>query len=167
LKTLAHKTGLSVLLLLVAVPIIYAFCFHIRQYTIRQRMKERMNEQVLQTISVQEEDVHWIIPGKETWLNGRLFDIRTYTSGNGLYTFTGSYDDEETALVMLLQKNQQKNDTADDEVLARLFELLQDIYKSNADDLLSVLIGSQQIFSTGSSSLSTVVISILTPPPQV
>jgi len=130
-------------------------------------MKEHLEKETLATISLQEKDVHWIRPGKEIWANDRFFDIKTYSAQNGIVTFTGLYDEKETALVNSLQNNQEQNSTADNELLAQLFELLQDIYSGHQHDTLSGIAYKRQLFLTETSPLSTAFLSIATPPPQV
>lgn len=129
-------------------------------------MKNRMEKEVLQTVTMDENKVKWVKPGKEAWINGRLFDIKTRSCQNGHCIFTGFFDDEETALVMELQKNHQQNKKADNDFLAQLFKLIKDVYKNSPGDQLSVPVTTRAQFLTQKSSLFSVDIPILTPPPQ-
>lgn len=128
-------------------------------------MKERMEEQWLLTVTVSENDINWVKPGKEIWLNNRMFDIKSSSNENGIYTFTGLYDDDETRLVKQLQINQQEN-SAGNKVLAQLFQLLMSPYDNLSLQLTFYKKIKTEFLLTATPRLSTQSISIITPPPQ-
>ena len=97
------------MLLAGAAPLLYSLFFHIRQQTIRDKMEEKLDKQVLHSITMAEGDIHWIRAGKEILINNRLFDIKSFTSYKGSCTFTGLFDEEETSLTQL-QNHQQRTD---------------------------------------------------------
>ncbi len=61
-------------------------------------MKEKLEQQHLQTILLPEHEVIWM-DKHEIWVNNSMFDIHTKKLEQGIYTFTGLYDEEETELV--------------------------------------------------------------------
>lgn len=145
---------------------IYTFCFHLEQHLIRQRIKERLENEQLQTIVLDAEEMNWTRSGKEAWIDGRLFDISSQRNENGLYTLTGVFDEEETALVGLLEKKQQQSNDPGDELLGQLFELLQDIYKKPAGEQPVLFTRGNLSFVSYTSPLSSISLAIITPPPQ-
>ena len=154
------------MLLLTAAPLFAIFLIQQQQKKIQYEMKDRLEEQWLLTVSVFQEDVHWIKPGKEIWLKGRMFDIKSSNIKNGTYTFTGLYDEDETMLVKQLQKNQPEN-TAGNKVLAQLFQLLMSPIDYFSLPLTFTKKIQTEFLATATPLLSTPFISIITPPPQV
>lgn len=65
-----------------------------------------MEERTLQTVVAEEYKVQWREAGREVTIDGKYFDLVTWNLENGTYTFTGVYDDEETAVMELLGKQQ-------------------------------------------------------------
>jgi hypothetical protein len=162
----ATKTTLSfILLLLAALPLAYTLIIGIPQQAIRNRMKERMQTSSLQTISVPENEVQWIKEGEEIWMNGRMFDITTSHLQNGVYDFSGLYDNEETTFVDQLKKEQQNN-PENNKQLVQLFQLLQSIYSNQQEAIIFPDHNPAGKFIPGNSPLSSQYISIFTPPPQ-
>ena len=129
-------------------------------------MKEKLEQEMLLSVTVAEDQIKWVKPGKEAWVNGRLFDVKTQSCGEGLCTITGFYDDEETALVIQLQMDQQHKTGTGDETMVQLFELLQDVFKTPLDSPLYSPVNHPENFSAREASLSSVSLAIITPPPQ-
>jgi hypothetical protein len=146
-------------------PLVYTLIIGIPQKAIQHKMKQRLETQFLQTITVSENNIVWIKDDKEIWVNGRMFDIRSSHLQDGVYVFSGLYDEDETVLAEHLQKDQQNNKT-NSKQLVQLFQLLQSFYTSPQDELISseYLPGSK--FIPGASPLASQFISIFTPPPQ-
>ena len=165
------KTSLSnivklILLLLVATPAVTAIIFQLHQQAIRHNMKERLEKQLLHTIVVAENDIHWLKAEKEIWLNNRMFDIKSSCHKNGQYLLTGLYDDDETLLVKQLQKKQQQENNSDNKILLQLLQLFPVSYEIPADEFLVFLVISRQ-FPENNFLICSHYLSIITPPPQV
>lgn len=167
LRTATKRTTTYLLLLLAAMPLLYALLIGIPQRAIQHKMKERLETQLLRTISVAKNDVHWIKDGKEIWVNGRMFDIKSsHLQKNGVYVFSGLYDEEETALLEQIQKDQQNNNS-NGKQLVQLFQLLQSFYNNPQEEIASPGNIPGGKFIPDASPLASQFISIFTPPPQI
>jgi hypothetical protein len=165
LRTATKRTTTYLLLLLAAMPLVYTLFIGIPQKAIRHKMKERLETQILHNITVAETDVHWIKNGEEIWVNGRMFDIRSSHLRNGVYIFSGLYDEEETALLEQIQKDQQNN-SDNSKQLVQLFQLLQSFYNNPQEEIVSPGNTPGGNFIADASPLASQFISIFTPPPQ-
>jgi hypothetical protein len=165
LRTATKKASTYLLLLLAAMPLAYTLIIGIPQKAIQHKMKEKLETQILQTVTVAENAIVWINDGKEIWVNGRMFDIRSSHLQNGVYVLSGLYDEEETVLVEHLQKDQQNN-SANSKQLVQLFQLLQSFYNSPQEELVSFVNIPGPEFIPDASPLASQFISIFTPPPQ-
>ncbi len=165
LKTATKQASVYLLLLLAALPLVYILVTRIQQQTIRNRMKERLEAQVLHKVSIPADKIHWIKQGKEIMLNGRMFDIRSVKFQSGEYVISGLYDEEETVLLAQLQKDQQNN-TDHSKQLIQIFQLLQTIYHDPQEEFVLPVNETGSLFITVTTPLSSQFISIFTPPPQ-
>ena len=129
-------------------------------------MKERLEQQMLQTVTVSKADVVWVKYKKEIRIHDKMFDIESFTIHNDQYIFTGLYDEEETALNNYLEKNTEQKDKRESQVLSSLFQLLQSIYPENFDEILFYPTISKAYCPLILHRISSPFISILTPPPQ-
>jgi hypothetical protein len=109
MKTATKRVVSCLLLLLAAMPFIYTLVVGVQQQSIREKMKVQLGTHVLQSVTIPMNEVHWIMNGKEIWINGRMFDIRSSHFQNGEYVFSGLYDEDETVLLKQLQKEEQNN----------------------------------------------------------
>lgn len=129
-------------------------------------MKEKLEEEILHTILVPQAAVQWVKYEKEIRIDGKMFDIKSFTIKNGDYIFTGLYDDEETALNNYLQGNLNQKKDAGNEALSSLFKMLQSTYHGGSDDIL-VSTGIPIPYSPFIlRHMSSPFKNILTPPPQ-
>lgn len=151
---------------MVATPPVTAIIFQLHQQAIRHSMKERLEKQLLQTIVVGENDIHWIKAEKEIWLNNRMFDIKSFCHKNGQYLVTGLYDDVETLLVKQVQKNQQQENNSSNKLLLRLLQLFPVSYEIPTDEFLAFLVITRQ-FPENNFPICSHYLSIITPPPQI
>jgi len=130
-------------------------------------MKERMEEQLLHTITLADEDINWVKEGKEIWVQDKMFDIKSIEHKDGMTTFHGLYDEEETILKKNFNEGWKKNLSEQNQLLTELFQCLQHIYFNTAADI-PVLSGKQHHLVTLSPpKLLTQFRTIPTPPPQV
>jgi hypothetical protein len=166
LRTAIKTTSNFSLLLLAAMPLVYTLIVGIPQQAIRHKMKERLETQFLHTISVTENEVQWRRDGEEIWVNGRMFDIRSFHLQHGVYFFSGLYDNDETAFLDHLQKD-QKNNSENNKQLVQLFQLLQSVYNNPQEEIIFPENIPAGRFIQGTSPLAFQYISIFTPPPQV
>ena len=85
-------------------------------------MKKELGIRELHTVVIPESEVIWM-DKHEIWVYNSMFDIQTKKLENGIYTFTGLYDEEETILVERERKETGKADEKN-KLLARLFKSL-------------------------------------------
>ena len=101
----------------------------------------------------------------EIWVNEHMFDIRTKKLENGIYTFAGLYDEQETNLVKKHKDTTEKNNE-ENQVLSSLFQLLHSAFiEDEANSPITALIITEYsplILQHISSPFKN----ILTPPPQ-
>lgn len=132
---------------------------------IHTSMKEKAETSLLHKISLNESEVRWVKYGKEILINGQLFDIKSYIIQNGVATFSGLFDNEETALLDQIKKDHQNNTGG--KQLVQLFKLFQNLYNSGVEpDSFTKLSQKKKYHTAYSSSLLTPFISKFSPPPQ-
>lgn len=122
MKTRFNKITSFLFILLGFVPLLFVLVITIRKHNIRQRMKANLEQQHLQTIVLPENEVTWINK-HEIRVNNSIFDIRTRNLENGVYTFTGLFDYEETLLVEN-EKNTTGKNNEQNKLLVQLFKSL-------------------------------------------
>lgn len=128
-------------------------------------MKGKLKNQPLQTITLSENAVVWM-DKHEIWVNNSMFDIHSKKLKNGIYTFAGLYDDDETELVMQQQGTTEK-DKQQNKLLTQFFKCLHNIFYSEPQGF-DVTTGKQnELFCYGFSPVIRQSKEILTPPPQV
>ena len=128
------------------------------------RMEEEFKSRDLQTIVLPEAAVVWM-DKHEIWVDNSMFDIQSRKLENGIYTFTGLYDNDETELVLEQQTNAE-DDLQENKMLTELFECLNNIFHNPAQDIYSLSLQQCNSFYQHSSDLLTQSQEILTPPPQ-
>lgn len=128
-------------------------------------MKAKLEHQQLQQITVPASEVIWM-DKHEIWINESMFDIQSFKLENGVYTFVGLYDDDETEIVKDQEKNGRKS-KEEAQVLAQLFKWLHNTYKETSEEkvfLAPVL----QIFKNNNSFFIPLSFKVVpTPPPRV
>lgn len=117
--------------LLGLVPLLFILLIAIKKHDIRQRMKKELEQKHLQTIILPENRVTWM-DDHEIWVNNSMFDIHTQKLENGIYTFTGLYDEEETRLVEKAKNAAGKNNEQN-KLLAQLFKSLPVFCEESSD----------------------------------
>ena len=102
-------------------------------------MKERLEEGLpLHTITLADPMIHWVKKNREILVNGKMFDIKSYTQANGFTTFTGLYDEQETQLKKLAEEGWKKHRSQDNQFLIQLISAFQHLYY-NRDEIAAVL----------------------------
>jgi hypothetical protein len=125
-KTTAKKATSLLFILSGVAPLVFTLFLLFKEGSIHRRMKDKMNKETLQTIQLAERDVIWM-DKHEIWVNNSMFDIHTKELKNGVYTFTGLYDEEETELV---EKEQDisKGNQQEGKTLSLLIQQLQNCF---------------------------------------
>ncbi len=148
-------------------PLLFIIIFSVKQQAIRHRMKERMENQLLHGITLIDNEIHWLKEGKEILVNGKMFDIKSISQNNGLTTFYGLYDEEETQLKTVFEKGCKKKIADENMLLSQLFQCLHGFYFIPA--ATSPFLSGKQLHevSLNSPKIQSRFKTILTPPPQV
>lgn len=163
----ANKKITSVLFILLGfTPLLFVLVFTIRQQSIRHRMKEKMEKQLLHSITLADNEIHWVKAGKEIWVHGKMFDIKATDHKNGLTTFYGLYDEEETLLKSVFNTGWKKKMSEQNQLLSQIFQCLQGIYIIPVTNSPIIPCKQNHVTSPHSSKLQTQFKNILTPPPQ-
>ncbi len=148
-------------------PLLFILFTSIKQQEIRYSMKRQLESKMLHTITLAKKEVNWLKEGKEILINGRMFDVKSFQpAGNGKISFTGLYDDDETALVNKVGKNQQNENNAGGKLLAQLFQLLQSSFNNTASEVIIPSLNNNH-FPGIEQRLPSQFLTILSPPPQV
>jgi hypothetical protein len=131
-------------------------------------MKEELEKDIpKQVIVIPDSDILWVKKGKEIFVNGKMFDIKTITSHNGFTTFTGLYDEEETALKKQLADDWNKKAPQRNQLLVQLIFSLKCTLSANYTDGAVVSAIRKKRPHLFKSQLPDNYRKILTPPPQV
>jgi hypothetical protein len=151
-------------LLISSLPLVITVFFLLKQHMIRYEMKEKLETSLLQTITINEKDVVWM-DDHEIWVNEHMFDIRTKKLENGIYTFTGLYDEAETNLVKKHKDRTEKNNE-ESQLLSTLFQLLQSAFIDNDANSPVTDLRITQYRPLIIQHISSPYRNVLTPPPQ-
>ena len=148
-------------------PVLLVLFFIYRKEAIRHHMKEELEKQSLHVVTVKNNDIIWVKAGKEIFLNGKMFDIKTTETKNGYTTFKGLYDKEETTLKQLLDEGWGKKGTDKTNVISYFFQLLKGLF--NEKDISETICFAEATYynSNPDTRLISSYIPIPTPPPQV
>jgi hypothetical protein len=167
-RTATKKIAGILFMLLGTTPWLFVFVFLIRQDAIRHEMKEELEKDIpKQVLVIPDHDIHWVKKGKEIFVYGRMFDIKTLLSRDGLTTFSGFFDDQETALKKQLAEGWNKNAPQRNQLLALLIFSFQCTFPANSSDGFTGTIGKKTIPGLITPALPDRYPAILTPPPQV
>ncbi len=127
-KTNTKKITSLFFILLGFTPLLLVLTFHFKKEDIRHRMKEKLETaRELQTLVIPLEKVIWM-DDHEIWINNQMFDIHTKTLDNGIYTFKGLYDQEETELENQ-KKNSNRKNQEEEKLLSNLFKWINTTYR--------------------------------------
>lgn len=167
MRTATKKVAGILFILLGTTPWLFVFIFLIRQEVIRHKMKEELEKDIpKQVLIIPDDDIHWVKKGKEVFFNQRMFDVKTMASYNGVTTFTGFFDDQETALKKQLSEGWDKNATQRNQLLAQMIFSLQCTLAANSSGEFTGTICNEVIPALITASLPDSYQAILTPPPQ-
>ena len=100
------------------------------------------------------------------WVDGKLFDIKSSHSVNGVTSFTGLYDYAETALKKQLKENLDRNDQNDNQLISQLITSLQQLFFEENATATGVFNLTRSAFLFTTERLPFPYCDISTPPPQ-
>ena len=163
MRPLLKKLTAFFLLLVGAMPFLFTLFFLCKQQIIRHEMKEKLEEELLHTISLPKDEVVWVKYDQEIIVGDKMFDIKSFSEKNGVYFFIGLFDAEETALNDFLEK---ETDDKNENALSQLFQWLQAPCTSLAFDPCVIIDHTKISCFPILQHISSPFINILTPPPQ-
>ncbi len=164
MKKPLHKIFVVCLLMIMALPMLSPILHQMQKWEIREYMTHLLKERKLQTVSVAAEHVVWM-DKHEIWVNEQMFDIVSATIKDGIYLFTGLYDEGETAIVKK-QMSAGKEDAHHKKDISNMVKwlltpcLLQDT--GDASQLVNVA----AIYPGFTASLYVSFTRVSTPPPR-
>lgn len=164
MKKIVIKIFTVFLLLTSCMPVLFTIFFLCKQQLIRHEMKEKLEKEFLQTITITSDKVAWAEYNKEIFVGNKLFDVHSFSEKDGLYFFIGLFDEEETALNESLEKeNEGENEN---ELLAQLFQCLQAPCVPLSFDYGKIADQNNTCFFPILLHTSSPYLNIPTPPPQ-
>jgi hypothetical protein len=99
------------LLFIVAVPLFFSVRFVVKQKLIQSQMKEKLELASLQTITFPLAGLTWAKEGEEVIIEGKLFDVKSFSVADGQITLKGLFDGDEDHLFAEMKNSlQQKKD---------------------------------------------------------
>lgn len=116
-KKIISKITALLFLVIAGGPLFYSAHFLYKQREIRHEMKEKLEAQYLQTITLNKKDVHWFKKNKEIKIGDHFFDVKEWHTLGDNVIFKGLYDKEEEALHAQLT-GMQKNNTGNESTAA-------------------------------------------------
>jgi len=155
-----------VLLLITSIPCLLYVYYQSAQWYIRHEMEEKLENEQLQTIVLPVSDVKWYKANKEIIVGGKLFDVKSVAYNDGIASFMGLYDHQETNIKAQLENLESDDDeNAKNQSAFNLISIL--LFKEedlNSSWLLNPL--SVQYFDYSKNHLLSQDISIPAPPPK-
>lgn len=113
------------MLVLLAAPLLFVAGISIKQKIVQEKMQEKLEKSLLQTVSIRNESIVWVKEGKEILINGKLFDVKSASLTGNHTVFTGLYDEDEDALKEKLNRlalqNKDDNNSSGQSLLDFLF----------------------------------------------
>jgi hypothetical protein len=153
-------------LLLGVLPAIFMLLLCIKKSNIRHEMKEKMEKQLLHTVTIKNEDIVWVKSGKEIMAAGKMFDVKSYKSANGITVFTGLYDDEETRLNTVVNNEMGKRSERKNLFLTQVLQLLQTLFWKNIDAGYIAFVKPAQYPPAYADKTTELSATVLYPPPE-
>ena len=101
----------------------------------------------------------------EIWHNDHMFDISSKKLENGVYTFTGLYDEEETELVNAKKESDEKNQE-EQTLLIRFFKWVQNSYREKAIEPAEPLLTNTNHYIDNETTRNLLYLEVRTPPPR-
>ena len=112
MNRLAKNISVCFLLALVSSPFVAPFIMVIQQQYAVHVMAEKLENESLQTIVIENDRLQWIVAGKECLIDGKRFDVKKSSQKGNLVMLTGLIDEEETRIEHLIESSSgdtQKN----------------------------------------------------------
>jgi len=100
------------LLLVMAIPLCFCAGILLKQKILQLKRKARFETEMMQTISVLPNQLHWVKKGKEAKVDGKLFDVESFSVSNNKIILTGFFDHKEESLEEQLRELAEEHNDA-------------------------------------------------------
>lgn len=147
-------------------PVLFTVFFLYKQQRVRYEMKEKLEDEMLQTIVVPAKQLIWVKYKKEISVGGKMFDVKSIRLEDDSYIFTGLYDHEETALNNYLEKHTDQENESGRQLLSSIFQLLQASFIDDETNSSLTCVPVSKYSPFILQHISFPFKNILTPPPQ-
>ncbi len=164
--TARFKTILAtIFLVLTIIPVIVFVFTQVQKHAIYNEMKEKLEHENLQTISIASNKIQWLHGQKEAMINGEMFDVKSFTQSNGITTLIGLFDSKEKELnkktiAFTKEKQQQSSSTATSFMFIVFYDDANFTYQFKN---ITTSISHQAIYTK---QLSSIYLDKNTPPPN-
>ncbi len=157
------------MLLFVAAPFFLFVVFGVKQKIIQHQMLEQLESASLQTITINKVDITWVKKNKEIIVNGKLFDVKSYTVAGDKIILTGLYDDDEDKLKKEFANlmHQKKNEPAPLEQLVLKFILIAVINQNQQTNVFTCNQNTKLVYPFHSEVAVYQSVPVTNPPPNV
>lgn len=104
MHTAIRKILASLLVLLLAIPLLYSVIIVAQQQVLKFNARGKFSTEIIQTISLSKHQIKWVKKGKEILISGKYFDVKSYQTMGDQVLITGYYDHKEEKLVNRLKQ---------------------------------------------------------------
>ena len=101
------------LIILMVTPILFSVVTVLKQQILHNTSTKRFRTEILQTLTIAKENLHWVKKGKEAIIDGKYFDVKSYSTDGDKIMLTGFYDIPEDKLVTHIKNLVQQKNGAD------------------------------------------------------
>lgn len=156
-------------LLLVAIPLIFSIFSVVKLAIIRYQASAALESEQLKVIRVTENDIKWVVPGKEILIRGNLFDVNSWHRTKDGYELTGLYDEQEdnfqAHVAKILHQKPQGNSTTNTVLVTLMFQTLFTEKNAAFQNHMAVILLKKSQYNF-TESLVSANSDILIPPPK-
>lgn len=153
------------LLLVSLLPVAYPSILSLQKMFARWEMKEKLENEQLQTIRVKTSAVTWTFLKRECRIDGKMFDVKKIVEDGEFLYLTGLYDEKETEIENDISRNSSDQNKKAVVIMAAFAQAMTDHSRQPFVPMqLTPTVITWQSFRTG--VLPTAVRTILTPPPE-
>ncbi|MBL0335409.1 MAG: hypothetical protein IPP73_08915 [Chitinophagaceae bacterium] len=165
MKKTIKQSGLIILLIASATPLLFVCTFQFSLNHVKQDAREELENENRQTITLSASQFNWIENGREISIGGRYFDIATFHQEGNLWTFTGNFDKAEENLVGLMKQHDQPL-SGNEPVVLKLAELFQQLYAAPQEQYFPESSVTTVYPSLQHTHLPLTTLSVIAPPPR-
>ena len=158
----------SFFIIIILCPVVIFYSLSIYQKVVQHQMEEKMEQTCLQTIVVKNGTFEWIKIGKEILVNGKMFDVKSYSDKGDEIVFQGLYDDDEKKILNEINDlvNNKKNSSLPTVDFLKII-LMPSVVETSEDYIKKLFDSNMQVFFSYSESAVHQTSPIFIPPPNL